>query len=78
MKVTEGSVRLAAFLERQGFSTGSFAALIGANRSQIYRLCKGDRGPSVDLAARIEQETGGEIRAADWTVPPRRRGRRAH
>lgn len=47
--------------------------MVGANRSQIYRLLTSERGPSVDLAARIEAETGGVIRATDWASKRRRR-----
>jgi transcriptional regulator with XRE-family HTH domain len=60
------SSRLAAYLKERELSPADFAKAIGANRSQVYRLLTGERGPSVDLAARIEETSGGAIKAADW------------
>lgn len=45
----------------------------GCSRTTIYGLLDGTRRPSVALAARIERETGGAVRASAWaTVKPRR------
>jgi plasmid maintenance system antidote protein VapI len=60
---------LAAFMAQRKLSPAGFGDIVSANRSQIYRLLTGERGPSAGLAARIEAETG--IRTAEW--PPRRR-----
>ena len=69
------SERLAHFIVENQFTIPTFAARVKANRSQVYRLVMNERCPSVDLAAAIEEATGGSIRATDWAghVPIRRR-----
>jgi hypothetical protein len=69
------SERLAHFIVENKFTIPTFAARVKANRSQVYRLVMNERCPSVDLAAAIEEATGGSIRATDWAghVPIRRR-----
>lgn len=37
------------------------------NRGNFHRLLKGKFRPSLDLAVRIERETGGAIPASAWT-----------
>ena len=59
---------LAAYLEKNGLSTAAFASRCGANRSQIYRLLVGERGPSTALAVAIEEATGGAVRVRDWST----------
>jgi transcriptional regulator with XRE-family HTH domain len=68
-KPTVGSRRLRGYLSAQRLSTVEFAGLVGANRSQVFRLVTDERGPSIELAARIEKATGGKVRSVDWTVP---------
>jgi hypothetical protein len=77
---SSASSRLGALLAERKNTPAAFGKLIRANRSQVYRLLSGERGPSVGLAARIEAATGGAIKAADWSTPPaparRTRGRK--
>lgn len=48
-------------------------ALIAAyNRSHLYNLYKGFRGPSNRTALKIQQLTEGRVRASDWEIPVRR------
>jgi transcriptional regulator with XRE-family HTH domain len=68
-KPTVGSERLRRYLSAQRLSTIEFAGLVGANRSQVFRLVTDERSPSIKLAARIEKATGGKVRSVDWTVP---------
>jgi plasmid maintenance system antidote protein VapI len=68
-KPTVGSERLRRYLSARRLSTIEFAGLVGANRSQVFRLVTAERGPSIELATRIERATGGKVRVADWTTP---------
>lgn len=77
-KRSESSSRLVAWLEEHELTPAAFAARIAANRSQIYRLTTGERGPSIDLAYRIQEATGGVVLASGWARDRRhpRKGRR--
>ena len=68
---------LASYLEKKKIPVAAFAEKVRAHRSQIYRCLRGERGPGVELAVRIERETAGAVPVAAWTseTQPRRRGK---
>lgn len=61
---------LAQYLKSHGVSTVEFARLVGAHRTQIWRAKAGRRGVGLDLAARIEAVTGGEVPSSTWLRSP--------
>lgn len=63
-------------MKAEGVSPAEMARRLGANRSQVYRLLSGERGPSNGLAVRIREATG--VAESDWAsaAPGRPKGRR--
>lgn len=51
---------------RSGQSMGEIARGIGVSRPYLYGLLSGDRSPSWDMAKKIEEGTGGEVKALAW------------
>lgn len=47
-------------------SQRAFALQVGVSPSIISRLVKRAIRPGLDLAARIERETGGQVKAVSW------------
>lgn len=68
-RMSTGSRKLAAWLEREGIKMYVFAARVGVGPSTITRLLNGDRRPGLDLAGRIFAETGGDVTHNDWITP---------
>ncbi len=64
---------LAKYLAEHSLTYTAFAVLVGADRQRVWRLAKGDRGPSVDLAIRIERATKGAVPIESWASPPSKR-----
>lgn len=54
------------FLRKQDLSTPDFAKLVGASRSQISRVRRGQSRPSWELVERIEAVTSGQVTANDF------------
>lgn len=46
------------FLDREGHSMSELARRVGVSPSTIYRIIRGERRPSIDLATRIAAKTG--------------------
>ena len=57
---------LAEYLTEQ--TATALAAKIGCEVSTITRIAKGDRSPSIELAARIERATDGAVTVADLAL----------
>ena len=57
---------LKSWLKRQGIKPGTFAGRIEYDRGNFHRLLKGEFNPSLQLAARIERETAGEVPMSIW------------
>lgn len=53
-------------MERKNIGDAEFAILIGKDRSLVNRLRRGDVRPTLDVAAKIEELTGGEIPMQAW------------
>lgn len=68
---------LASYLSRTDQSASEFGAKVGAHRTQIDRIAKGERGASGLLALAIEKETGGAVKASDVLRGRKSRKRRS-
>jgi DNA-binding transcriptional regulator YdaS (Cro superfamily) len=77
MPCMQTSTTLATYLADNGLSVAAFAASVGAHRSQIDRIAKGERGAGGVLALAIERETKGAVKASE-VVKPRHVNRRRH
>lgn len=62
--------RLNHFRNANDLSFADLARRLGCSLSMAWKLCAGQRKPSLQLAAVIERETSrnSPIRAADWAV----------
>jgi transcriptional regulator with XRE-family HTH domain len=57
---------LAAYLSDQNTSQKAFAVRLGVDPSIVSRLVKDLMRPSLELAVKIERETGGAVPATSW------------
>jgi DNA-binding transcriptional regulator YdaS (Cro superfamily) len=54
-----------------GSDRAKVAKRLGIGRTYLDRLCRGERRPSLELAAEIERLSSGEVTAADLAkLPP--------
>jgi hypothetical protein len=60
---------LSAWLRARGMKSGAFGKLIPAKKDVISMILTGKRKPKPEIAKKIEQLTGGDIKAADWIKP---------
>ena len=60
---------LTDYLSKSALSATEFAGLIGCEPSTITRLCRGERGPSLELALKIEAATNGSVTPKDFISP---------
>ena len=67
---------LSDFLVETKQSATDLASAMGCETSTITRLLRGERRPSLDLAFRIEQATGGRVAARDFSSPSEPAGER--
>lgn len=61
---------LETYLSSNRIRQADFAARVGATQGTISRLVKRSALPSLELAARIERETGGAVLAVSWIAAP--------
>lgn len=66
-RMTRGSQLLQEALAKQGLSQRKAGQSLGFAEGVITRLCKGDRGPRVETAAKIEAMFGVPMKA--WSEP---------
>ena len=59
---------LASFLKRENLSQDEFAGRIGVDQATVSRLARRVTKPGIELAARIERETNGEVSMASWVA----------
>lgn len=59
---------LAQYLKNQNGSLtrSAFAGRVGISPSYLTELAAGIKRPSLDVACRIERETGGAVKVAHW------------
>jgi transcriptional regulator with XRE-family HTH domain len=53
--------RLAAYLDENNVAQAALAKLVGVDQSRISKYRRGDLIPTLPIAARIEQATGGAV-----------------
>ena len=58
--------RLKSWLEAAQIKPAEMARRVEYDKGNFHRFLNGGRQPSLNLAARIERETGGIIPASDW------------
>lgn len=61
--------KLSALLKREGIHQSAFAQRVGVGNSTVSRWLTGERRPSLTLAQRIFNETGGDVTPNDWLSP---------
>jgi len=57
---------LSQYLKETGTTQAQFADLIGVHQGTVARLASGTRGPSWELAHKIEQVSGGAVPVSCW------------
>lgn len=57
---------LSEYLTQQKMSQRQIAGALGVHPAQVTRWTKGTLLPSLEMVARIEAATGGQVRADDW------------
>lgn len=60
---------LEQWMKDNGHDDRSFGALVGRDRSQIFRIRRGDSRPSDELKATIAEKTGGAVPVETWFRP---------
>jgi transcriptional regulator with XRE-family HTH domain len=59
------------WMEAKGLSQAKAGELLGVRSGTVCRWVTGQRRPTVDMAFRIEEATGGAVPASSWrTTPP--------
>lgn len=57
---------LSEYLQANGIAQKHFASLIDVKQATVSRIANGEMRPSLDLAFRIERQTGGKVPASIW------------
>jgi transcriptional regulator with XRE-family HTH domain len=63
-----GAARLLRWLEKKSYSFGQLAEVVGVSKQHIWNIVRGDRLPSLALAARIEEATLNHVPSTSWSV----------
>ena len=58
----------ANYILDSGQNRAAWADRLGVSRGFLSDLLNGKRRPGLDLAARIERETGGAVKAVSWVA----------
>jgi len=58
-------MQLSAWLQENGLTQEAFGLTVGVTQGRIAQLVQGGL-PSMGLAIRIEEATGGQVARADW------------
>lgn len=58
--------QLKAYIDQQGLTPGGFARALGYDRANFHRIINGTLRPSIDLAHRIDEHTGGAVPMRIW------------
>jgi transcriptional regulator with XRE-family HTH domain len=57
---------LSSYLTESGVTQAEFAQRVGVGQPTISRLARGTQRPRVDVAVRIERESGGKVPVHSW------------
>lgn len=60
------SMKLSAYLEREGFTHQTFGERVGASQTAVTRWSRGERIPREKQMAAIVEATGGEVGPGDF------------
>lgn len=63
------STALDDYLKRHGIGDADFGVLIGRDRTMVSKLRRGLLRPTLEVAAAIETNTGGEVPMQSWVEP---------
>jgi transcriptional regulator with XRE-family HTH domain len=64
---------LQTYLAKTGTTQAALAAEVGISRGHMSEIASGEKTPSLPVAARIEQVTGGLVKAISLIAPHSRR-----
>jgi DNA-binding XRE family transcriptional regulator len=70
-------MKLKDYLEQSHQPVAEFAKKIGASRQAVYVFLGDGKKPSLEVAVRIEQVTGGLVPVESWLPEPKRARRSA-
>lgn len=59
-------MKLETYLTKNKIKPAAFAATLEVAPSTITRIIRGERTPRIDLIAKIQTATGGEVTASDF------------
>lgn len=59
-------MKLAEYLAHENQTQAEFAARLGLTQGNVSKMCRGQRLPSLPLAAEIERATGGLVPMSVW------------
>ncbi|MCJ8518982.1 plasmid maintenance system antidote protein VapI [Pseudorhizobium tarimense] len=59
-------MKLETYLTENKIKPAAFAATLDVAPSTITRIIRGERTPRIDLIAKIQTATGGQVTAADF------------
>lgn len=60
------AMQLSDYMRKTGLSDQELAERIGISLSYAVKLRRGDKKPSLDIAYKIQTETGGSVTLKDW------------
>ena len=60
------SMKLADYLKQEDLDDAAFGALVGRDRSTIFRIRQGTHKPSPELMEKIARETAGLVQPNDY------------
>lgn len=58
--------QLRAYLTQKNIRQSALAEMLGVSNGYMSQIINGDKRPSLDLAFKIEDATGGAITARSW------------
>ena len=70
-KVRDGADHLAKYLKDEELSYTAFGEKVGCTKAHVCGLVNRKSRPSLELASRMEDRTGGKIPQASWTARAR-------
>lgn len=68
MRILCTMTKLAEYLSKPGLNQKAFADKVSSTQATISRIANGKARPGIDLAVRIERETGGEVPVVSWSI----------
>ena len=61
--------QLRAYLAQNSIRQSVLAETLGVSNGYMSQIINGDKRPSLDLAVKIEDATGGAVTARSWVAP---------